>query len=101
MMRIIVLGCFGPYPPAGGTCSGYLLEKDGSFVLLDCGNGVLSKLQHFIKLKDLSAVILSHLHSDHVSDISILGYAWQMEMMADAELYQDILKQKQISTESK
>jgi|GEM_PF-20819 len=86
MMRITVLGRYGPYPPAGGTCSGYLLEKDGCYVLLDCGNGVISKLQHFIKLKSLSAVILSHLHKDHISDISILGYAWQAAMLGDPKL---------------
>ena len=85
-MRITVLGRYGPYPPAGGTCSGYLLEKDGCYVLLDCGSGVISKLQHFIKLKSLSAVILSHLHKDHVSDIPILGYAWQAAMSEDPKL---------------
>lgn len=85
-MKIIVLGSFGPYPPAGGSCSGCLLEQDGCFVLLDCGSGVLSNLQHFIEVKDLSAIILSHLHGDHISDIFILRYAWQMEMAADPRL---------------
>ena len=85
-MKITVLGSFGPYPPAGGTCPGYLLEEDGCFVLLDCGNGVLSHLQHYISIKDISAVILSHLHSDHISDVFILRYAWQAEMAGDAHL---------------
>ena len=85
-MKVTVLGSFGPYPPAGGTCSGYLLEEDGVFVLLDCGNGVLSQMQNFIAIKDLSAVILSHLHSDHTSDIFILRYAWQAEMGLETEL---------------
>ena len=74
-MNITVLGNYGPYPPAGGTCSGYLLEEDGNYVLLECGNGVLSNLQHYIDIEDLSGVIVSHLHSDHVSDLFILRYA--------------------------
>jgi len=82
-MKIIVLGNYGPYPPAGGSCSGYLLEQDGCYILLDCGNGVLSNLQHFIEITDLSAIIISHLHSDHISDLFILRYAWQMEMAKD------------------
>lgn len=81
-----VLGNYGPYPPAGGSCSGYLLEHDGCFVLLECGNGVLSNLQYHLEVKDLSAVIISHLHSDHLSDLFILRYAWQMEMEKDSGL---------------
>lgn len=85
-MKIIVLGNYGPYPPAGGSCSGYLLEHDGCFVLLDCGNGVLSNLQYYIEIKDLSAVIISHLHSDHISDLFVLRYAWKREMEKDPGL---------------
>lgn len=85
-MKIIVLGNYGPYPPAGGSCSGYLIEHDGCFVLLDCGNGILSNLQYYIEIKELSAVIVSHLHSDHISDLFILRYAWQIEMGKDPGL---------------
>lgn len=79
-MKLIVLGSYGPFPPAGGACSGYLLEQEGFYVLLDCGNGVLSRMQKYITINKLGAVILSHLHSDHISDLFILRYALQMEM---------------------
>ncbi|HOB87445.1 MAG TPA: MBL fold metallo-hydrolase [Bacillota bacterium] len=74
-MKLTVLGCYGPYPPAGGACSGYLLEEGGTRVLIDCGNGVLSRLQSYCRLWELEAVVLSHLHSDHISDLFILRYA--------------------------
>ncbi len=74
-VHLSVLGCYGPYPPAGGACSGYLLEKNGFKVLLDCGNGVLSRLQNFIPLWELDAVVISHLHGDHISDLNVLRYA--------------------------
>lgn len=77
-MQLTVLGSYGPFPEAGGTCSGYLLEQDGYYILLDCGNGVLSRLQFYIGLDKLSAVIISHLHSDHISDLFILRYALQL-----------------------
>ncbi len=74
MLRLIVLGRYGPYPSAGGGCSGYLLEHEGHYVLLECGNGILSRLQHHLDPSRLQAAVLSHLHSDHVSDIFILRY---------------------------
>lgn len=79
-MNLIILGCYGPYTPAGGACSGYLLEHEGRYILLDCGNGVLSKLQYHIKIESLDAVFISHLHSDHISDLFIMRYALQMDM---------------------
>lgn len=79
-MNITVLGCHGPYPPAGGACSGYLLEHEKDSILLDCGNGILSNLQYHINLHRLTAVILSHLHSDHISDLFIMRYALQIDL---------------------
>ncbi|MDD4495544.1 MAG: MBL fold metallo-hydrolase [Eubacteriales bacterium] len=76
-MKLTVLGNNGPYPAAGGACSGYLLQDKEANILLDCGNGVLSNLQKFIGLESLDAIILTHLHSDHMSDIMILRYAIQ------------------------
>jgi len=74
-MKLTVLGCCGPYPAAGGACSGYLLEEDGYRVLIDCGNGVLSRLQQHLKSWELEAVLLSHLHFDHTADLMVLRYA--------------------------
>ncbi|WP_066495253.1 MBL fold metallo-hydrolase [Abyssisolibacter fermentans] len=74
-MKLTVLGNNGPYPRAGGACSGYLIETDDTKILLDCGNGVLSRLQKICKIDELDAIIISHLHSDHISDIFILKYA--------------------------
>ncbi len=77
-MKLTILGCYGPYPPAGGCCSGYLLRKEGYSLLIDCGNGVLSRLQEHMSYYYLNAVILSHLHADHVSDIMIMRYGLEM-----------------------
>ncbi len=73
-MQLTVLGCYGPYPPAGGACSGYLLEESGYRLLIDCGNGVLSRLQQHLPLVKLDGVLISHLHSDHVSDLMVMRY---------------------------
>ena len=75
LVKVTVLGRYGPFPAAGGACSGYLINASGSYVLLDCGAGVLSRLAVYIAPESLSALILSHLHSDHISDVSVLRYA--------------------------
>ena len=77
-MQLTVLGCYGPYPPAGGACSGYLVQEDDFNLLIDCGNGVLSRLQEYLLFWELDAVILSHLHADHYSDIMIMRYGLEM-----------------------
>ena len=78
-MKLTILGNNGPYPAAGGACSGYLLREGNTNILIDCGNGVLSNLQKFVPLEELDAIILTHLHSDHISDMMVLKYAVQIK----------------------
>lgn len=78
-MELTILGNNGPFPGAGGACSGYLIREEGVCLLIDCGNGVLSNLQKFISFEQLDAIILTHLHSDHMSDMMVLKYAVQIK----------------------
>lgn len=80
-MKLTVLGNYGPYPKAGCACSGFLLTSDTTNILIDCGSGVVSKLQQFINIEELDAVILSHLHSDHAGDMLTLGYAVDIKII--------------------
>ena len=73
-MDIRILGCNGPYPAPGGACSGYLLAKGDDRVLLDCGPGVLARLMARFDPARLTAVLLSHGHADHCSDMMALRY---------------------------
>jgi ribonuclease BN (tRNA processing enzyme) len=77
-----VLGC----APAGGNpgeaCSGYLVTAGGSRVLLDCGPGVLSSLLAR-DAAPLDAIVLSHLHFDHVADLIPLGFAHVFGLAAE------------------
>jgi ribonuclease BN (tRNA processing enzyme) len=73
-MKLYVLGCMGPYPEEDAALSGYLAETQNAKVLLDCGNGVLARLQKYTEIDKLDAVILTHLHADHMSDILVLRY---------------------------
>ncbi len=74
-MRLIVLGKSPAWPDPGGACSGYLLEHDGFTLLLDCGAGVLGKLTEVSDYLALDAVLISHLHADHILDLIPFSYA--------------------------
>jgi ribonuclease BN (tRNA processing enzyme) len=78
-VRITVLGKSPAWQDAGGACSGYLVEADGTCVLLDCGCGVFGKLRRHREYWEVDAVVVSHLHADHILDLvpyaSALTYA--------------------------
>jgi ribonuclease BN (tRNA processing enzyme) len=64
-----VLGKSPAWQDAGGACSGYLIESGETCLLLDCGCGVLGKLRRIRDYASVDAVVLSHLHADHVLDL--------------------------------
>ncbi len=66
---VTVLGTSGSYPGPGSACSGYLLRHQGFNLWLDAGPGTMANLQTHIGLADVDAVVLSHEHPDHWSDI--------------------------------
>ena len=69
-MELTVLGCSGSYSGADGrACSGYLVRDGDSRVWIDCGNGTFGELQRRLPVEDLSAVVLTHAHPDHVVDV--------------------------------
>ncbi|KAA9031730.1 MBL fold metallo-hydrolase [Niallia endozanthoxylica] len=74
-MKITVIGPWGGYPKANEASAGYLLEHEGFRLLIDCGSGVLSKLQTIVEPEKLDAVVISHYHSDHIADIGVLQHA--------------------------
>src|SRR5215472_9523073 len=61
-----------------GTCqieherraSSVLLELDQTYVLFDCGHGVVQRLlEAGVRHNQLQHIVLSHFHPDHVSDL--------------------------------
>ncbi len=76
-MKLTVLGKYGPFPAPGGACSGYLLETGRISLLLDFGSGTMSRLRRIKPTLDISGIVLTHLHSDHMSDMLVLRYALQ------------------------
>lgn len=76
-MRAIALGTSAAYPGAGDACTGWLVQEDGTNLLLDCGTGVLGKLQEQLPLPALDAAVISHMHADHFLDLFPMRYAFK------------------------
>jgi len=87
-MKWTILGTSGGFPAPGGATSGYLLRFQEKNILIDCGSGVLSNLFRFIPVEQLDAVILTHLHHDHISDIQVLRYAIDLSRRFDKPVKQ-------------
>jgi ribonuclease BN (tRNA processing enzyme) len=68
-LSVTVLGCSGSYPGPGGACSGYLVRGAGTTVWLDAGSGSMANLQRHVGLDQVDAVVLSHEHPYHWSDL--------------------------------
>ncbi len=77
---VTVLGCSGSYPGPGGACSGYLLDDGSTRVWVDAGSGTLANLQRHIDSDQLDAVVLSHEHPDHWSDLEGWRIVWKYRL---------------------
>lgn len=80
-MKFTVVGFWGGFPQANSATSGYLVQDNDYNLLIDCGSAVLSKVQQYVNVMDLDAVILSHYHHDHVADVGPLQYARMINTM--------------------
>jgi ribonuclease BN (tRNA processing enzyme) len=74
-MRLTVLGKSPSWEDAGGACSSYLVEEGSTTILVDCGSGALGKLRARIDYRDVDAIVISHLHADHLLDLVPLSCA--------------------------
>jgi ribonuclease BN (tRNA processing enzyme) len=74
-VELTVLGSWGTWPPAGGATCGYLVSHEDTHIWLDAGTGTFANLQSALAIRDLSAIVISHGHSDHFVDVVPAFYA--------------------------
>jgi len=68
-MILQVLGKSPSWTDADGAGSAYLVDAGQTTLLLDCGSGAFAKLRAVRDYGEVDAVLLSHLHPDHLLDI--------------------------------
>ncbi|MFD9071403.1 MBL fold metallo-hydrolase [Streptomyces lasiicapitis] len=82
-LRLTVLGSATPYPSVENPCSGYLVSNGDTRVWVDAGTGTLAELQRHVRLDELDAIWISHLHADHSADLLTAYYG---ALFADVRL---------------
>ncbi|WIV67203.1 MBL fold metallo-hydrolase [Natrialbaceae archaeon AArc-T1-2] len=69
-MKVTFLGTGSAMPTGERFQTGILVQEDGRSVLVDCGSGVLHRLQQCgVGYENVSTVLLTHHHLDHVADL--------------------------------
>lgn len=74
-MKLHVLGSAGTYPALDRPASGYVVEEAGTRILLDAGPGVMLALLRRFDVAQIDAIVISHRHPDHCSDLFALLHA--------------------------
>jgi len=70
-MRVVTLGTGSPLPDPNRAGPSTLVSVDDQHLLIDCGRGVLMRLAAAgVGAAQLSAVLITHLHSDHLTDLN-------------------------------
>lgn len=85
-MKLIPLGIYVNSLPGDGCNSSYLVRENDTNLVLDFGNGAFGKLMTQIRVEEINAIVISHMHADHFLDLISLGYA-----LLDRNLRQDRL----------
>ena len=82
-MRLTVIGSSPAWPNPGGAHSGYMLEANGTRLLLDCGPGVLARLRETEKWPHIDGIAITHWHLDHWGDL--VPWVWGSFYLATSE----------------
>ncbi len=70
-ITLTLLGTGTPLPDRDRHGPSQIVELDGDVVLIDCGAGTLHRfLESGSNVKAISHILLTHLHSDHVSGLN-------------------------------
>jgi ribonuclease Z len=81
-MKVITLGTGSPLPDANRAGPATLVRAAGRDLLFDCGRGVLMRAAAVMSGPlAFDTVLLTHLHSDHITDFNdIVTARWVMSM---------------------
>ena len=79
-MKITLLGTGSPLPDPNRAGPATLVQAERTTLLFDCGRGVLMRLAAaMVPVATLNALLLTHLHSDHITDLNdVITSHWIM-----------------------
>ncbi len=73
-MKLTILGGSAAGTNTGQGCSGSLVESGSTRVVLDLGPGTLQELRKHADYRTLNAIVISHMHLDHIGDLLALRF---------------------------
>lgn len=75
-MRLTVLGKSPSWPDAGAACTSFMVDEGETTLCVDFGTGAMGKLRERRDYRDLDAIVISHMHADHLLDVVPLVCAY-------------------------
>ncbi|WP_158168285.1 ribonuclease Z [Mycolicibacterium smegmatis] len=86
MIEVTLLGTGSPIPDPDRAGPSTMVRAGGQTFLVDCGRGVLQRLAAAgSSASQLSALLLTHLHSDHIADLGdVIITRWVSTFTPDA-----------------
>ena len=105
MEKVTILGCGSALPASGRHPTAQVLEHNGKFLLIDCGEGTQSRLrENKISFDKISHIFISHLHGDHyfglpglLSTMLLLGRTRDLELFGPPGLIRILNLQFELS----
>lgn len=90
-MRLTILGSGTMVPSKGRYPSSYLFEHEETQILLDCGALTLTRLlEHDVDFQSISAVCITHFHSDHFSHLMPLVHARFVDDLYEGQSHREL-----------
>ncbi|HTQ21299.1 ribonuclease Z [Mycobacterium sp.] len=92
MIEVTLLGTGSPIPDPNRAGPSTLVRAGGQVFLVDCGRGVLQRAAAVgVGAAGLSALLLTHLHSDHIAELGdVLITSWVTNFAPDPQPLQII-----------
>src|SRR2546430_17493565 len=79
-MHLTILGASPATQNPGGACSSYLVRHGETTLVLDMGSGAFANLHRHVAPDAVDAVVISHIHADHMLDL--LPYRYWLDIVA-------------------
>ena len=77
-MRLTTVGTGTAAPSPVRVCSGHHVTTGRVRLLMDCGSGVVHRFAALgMRWQDITHLALTHFHTDHISDLATLVFAWR------------------------